>query len=432
MNLKATRAAALLAALSCSTLLSSTPAFAQAEPAQNEGQKAARGKADRSTYYRVQASYLYLGERVDFDIQVGCNVYVSVGLDRDRSMMTGLAPMAYGLPMKDGGGLVIVPPKACGGETSENGKIPSNYIPYPITFEDYTKPFEGLGYQSTEAFDSPISKLKFIDAKVTASTKEAFEAWRTTEAPKNIIKPHMLTFKLGDPFGTQGEYKWRPGGYFPDTCFRLNRAELPKEARPRISQDWPTERPKYWIPTFETRSAAFNAVPHDKRNSRNWQVALNQGAYSNITNMGTLTKINKDFVISPDTAYDHTGTFYPFRNTSNLNDKSDADYQNKMTYLENEKTIFTQSNGYIYNKYKGFSLCQAISGNTRSSPRLKFDLIEFKINETTVGVIDNGKIYYRNDRPSWIGNASLFSVIENDTHIIYGMTSQFIGFGGSL
>lgn len=432
MNLKASRAAALIAALSCSTFLSPTPLLAQVPPSQNEGQKAARGKADRSTYYRVQASYLYLGERVDFDIQVGCNVYVSVGLDRDRSMMTGLAPMAYGLPMKDGGGLVIVPPKACGGETSENGKIPPNYIPYPITFEDYTKPFEGLGYQSTEAFDSPISKLKFIEAKVTTSTKEAFEAWRVTEASKNIIKPHMLTFKLGDPFNTKGDYNWRPGGYFPDTCFRVNRAEIPKEARPYVTSDWPSSKPKYWS-SHETKLKALEAPTRDRVNSNNWLISLTHGRFNNITNLGSLKKINSDFVFILDSKYKHAGTFYPYKVTFNL---SDITYINDpkflMTYKDNGESIYTDAIVKIYEKYKGFSLCNAMGSGVRNVPQFEWDMIESKVNNQTVGSVSESGLLFRHKGKIWLAGMTDFVFFENDTHLLIGRRDQFIGFGGSL
>lgn len=428
MNLKASRAAALLAALSCSTFLSTTPS-AQVTTAQNEGQKAARGKADRSTYYRVQASYLYLGERVDFDIQVGCNVYVSVGLDRDRSMMTGLAPMAYGLPMKDGGGLVIVPPKACGGETSENGKIPPNYIPYPITFEDHTKPFEGLGYQSTEAFDSPISKLKFIEAKVTASTKEAFDAWRATEASKNIVKPHMLTFKLGDAFRRNGPYDWRPGGYFPDTCFRANRVEIPEAAKSKVTALWPDSKPKYW--NADDGLSVFNDVPRRINHNSNWLTPLTHENWHDTTNIGTMTKTGHDFNLNIISKYYHGGTFYPWRNNFNLNNR------NPDTYMEinsSGKIIFSDKYVFIDDNYKGFSFCQPVVPNINNIPAIKYDYKNSKINGIIFEVFDRSgekTTEMPRNRGGLLAGKTGF-IFESDSNYIILLRDEFIDFGGAL
>lgn len=429
MNLKASRAAALLAALSCSTLLSSTPTPAQSARSQNEGQKAARGKADRSTYYRVQASYLYLGERVDFDIQVGCNVYVSVGLDRDRSIMTGLAPMAYGLPMKDGGGLVIVPPKACGGETSENGKIPPNYIPYPITFEDHTKPFEGLGYQSTEAFESPISKLKFIEAKVTASSKEAFDAWRASEAPKNIVKPHMLTFKLGDAFRRNGPYDWRPGGYFPDTCFRANRVELPEAARSKVTALWPASKPKYW--NVDGGLSAFDEVPRKVNYNSTWLTPLTHENWRNIINLGTMTKTGKDFSLDIISKYHHGGTFFPIKYNINLNNIPIS----PENYIKSSKgIIFTDRFVYIDTIYKGFSFCFPVVPNVSNIPLLNYDYKNSIVNDVIFKSYDKtgeATTEMPKNRGGLLGG-TISGIFEDDSHYIILMSNEFIGIGGSL
>jgi hypothetical protein len=47
----------------------------------------------------------------------------------------GIAPMAFGLKMKDGHGVVIRPPQACDGETTENGEVPQNPLPIRLSPE---------------------------------------------------------------------------------------------------------------------------------------------------------------------------------------------------------------------------------------------------------------------------------------------------------
>lgn len=64
---------------------------------------------DRGYFYRFKASLAYKGEPLDFNIVVGCNVRVTTYKDNDRTVEVGVAPMVYGLKMKDGRGVVIRP-----------------------------------------------------------------------------------------------------------------------------------------------------------------------------------------------------------------------------------------------------------------------------------------------------------------------------------
>src|ERR1700722_5087351 len=83
---------------------------------------------DRGYYYRFKANLAYKGEPLDFDIVVGCNVRVTTYKDNDRTVEGGVAPMVYGLKMKDGRGVVVRAPEACQGETMENGKVPKTLL----------------------------------------------------------------------------------------------------------------------------------------------------------------------------------------------------------------------------------------------------------------------------------------------------------------
>jgi hypothetical protein len=89
---------------------------------------------DRGYYYRFKASYAYKGEPLDFDIVVGCNVRVTTYKDNDRTVDVGIAPMVFGLKMKDGHVVVIRPPQACNGQTTENGRVPQNLLPLVVTY----------------------------------------------------------------------------------------------------------------------------------------------------------------------------------------------------------------------------------------------------------------------------------------------------------
>jgi hypothetical protein len=141
---------------------------------------------DRSYYYRFKASYAYKGEPLDFDIVVGCNVRVTTYKDNDRTVEIGIAPMIFGLKMKDGRGVVVRPPEACQGETTENGKVPATLLPLVVTYENADQPWIGLAYASEDAYESPISELKFFGATISRATREEWQEWRRTGAPKKF------------------------------------------------------------------------------------------------------------------------------------------------------------------------------------------------------------------------------------------------------
>jgi hypothetical protein len=142
---------------------------------------------DRAVYYRLKVNLAYKGAPLAFDIVVGCNVRVTIYKDNDRTVETDLAPMVFGLKMKDGHGVVVRPPEACRGETTDNGRVPAALIPLVVTYENADQPWFGLAYASEDAYASPISELKFFGATINKATREEWQEWRRTEASKNFI-----------------------------------------------------------------------------------------------------------------------------------------------------------------------------------------------------------------------------------------------------
>jgi hypothetical protein len=143
-------------------------------------------QVDRGTYYRLKVNLAYKGAPLTFDIVVGCNVRVTTYRDNDRTVEVGVAPMAYGLKMQDGRGIVVRPPEACGGETTANGKVPSTLLPLIVTYEKADEPWFGLAYASDDAYDSPLSELKFFGATIEAATREEWQEWRRTEEFRDL------------------------------------------------------------------------------------------------------------------------------------------------------------------------------------------------------------------------------------------------------
>jgi len=214
-------------------------------------------EVDRGTYFRLKVKLAYKGEPQDFDIVVGCNVRRTTYKDGSTSSEGGVVPMVYGLKMPDGAGVVVRPPEACRGETTANGKVPPNLMPLVMTFENADEPWFGVGYGTDDAYDSPLSALTFGGATIEAATRADYDAWRQAEAAKNIVKPEMLTFNVGNPFNKRD---WYPGRrYFPDTCLRIIRLKLPEVVREIVRPFWPEDHPTYWF-GHEAWSKLFNIV----------------------------------------------------------------------------------------------------------------------------------------------------------------------------
>jgi hypothetical protein len=199
---------------------------------------------DRSRFYRLIVNLAYKGEPISFDIVVGCNVLVTTYKDNDRTIETGVAPTAYGLKMKDGRGVVVRPPEACDGETTENGKVPTTLLPLIVTYEKADEPWFGLAYVTDDAFDSPRSELRFSNATISSATKQEWEAWRRTEAPKNFVTYELLGINATNRFD---HVRWEAGKRFmASECQAFLRLKLPEAGRVLVRQSWPAGRPTYW------------------------------------------------------------------------------------------------------------------------------------------------------------------------------------------
>ncbi|MGJ4890670.1 hypothetical protein ACQR1Y_20910 [Bradyrhizobium sp. HKCCYLRH3099] len=219
--------------------------------------KVAAPGQDRSYYYRFKAGYAYMGEPLHFDIVVGCNVRITTYKDNDRTVEIGIAPMVFGLKMTDGRGVVIRPPEACRGETTDNGKVPAALLPLVVTYENADKPWIGLAYASEDAYESPISELKFFGATISRATREEWQEWRRTEAPKSFITYELLGINAKNIWEHP---HWKPGyRAMGSICRAFSWVKLPEVAREAIRPYWPSSKPNYWYGNQDAE-AAFRAA----------------------------------------------------------------------------------------------------------------------------------------------------------------------------
>lgn len=218
---------------------------------------------ERATYYRLLVNLAYKGEPLNFDIVVGCHVRITTYKDNDRTVETGVAPMAFGLKMKDGHAVVVRPPEACRGETTENGQVPKTLLPFVVTYENADEPWFGLAYASEDAYDSPLSELKFLGASISNATREEWQVWRRTEAPKNFVTYALLGL---NPRNMWDFPKWTPGyRVMASSCLAASWVKIPEAIRDVVRPFWPSDKPVYWYPNEETRQALWHSA-YDPKN----------------------------------------------------------------------------------------------------------------------------------------------------------------------
>ena len=217
----------------------------------------------RGYYYRLKINLAYKGEPLDFDIVVGCRVRITTYKDNDRTIEVGLAPMTFGLKMKDEHGVVVRPPEACDGATTENGKVPQNLLPLIVTYESADAPWFGIAYASEDAYDNPLSELKFFGATISKATREEWQDWRRTEAPKNFVTYELLGINAQNMWNAP---HWKPGyRVMASGCLGASWVKLPEPVRDLARRFWPAYKPTYWFPSGEMRDVLWSTAVFPKQ-----------------------------------------------------------------------------------------------------------------------------------------------------------------------
>ncbi len=151
---------------------------------------------DRSIYYRLKVKLAYQGEPQDFDIVVGCDVRETFYKEGGSTYEAGLIPTVFGRRMSDGKGLVVRPPRACRGETTANGRVQPDLLPLVIVYDDADRLDFGIAYLSEDAYENPLSVLKFGGVTIEKSTRGEFDEFRRTQT--NLVSRELCHSTMGD------------------------------------------------------------------------------------------------------------------------------------------------------------------------------------------------------------------------------------------
>lgn len=215
---------------------------------------------DTGTYFRLQVRVAYKDEPVDFDIVVGCNVRRTGYKDGSSSVEVGMVPVVFGKRMPDNKGLVVRAPDACGGRYIKEGWIADDLLPVMVVYDDADTLAFGTAYMSEDAYESPLSVLRFGWATITTATRQEFDAFRkeqTNLVGRNAFHsarmgPELLRsrgLELAVPFGS--------------TCHTYHRFRIPEALREQVRRSWPSDRPRYWWPGYTPTFTLLDKLQRD-------------------------------------------------------------------------------------------------------------------------------------------------------------------------
>jgi hypothetical protein len=220
---------------------------------------------DHGTYFRLKVKLTYWGTPQDFDIVVGCNVKHIFYKDGGDTYEAGLVPTVFGRRMYDGKGLVIRPPDACKGQTTANHMVPPDFMPLAVVYDNADALDFGIAYLSDDAYESPLSVLRFGDATIEKATRAEFDTFRR-EQP-NLVTRESHWSGSGDDVLKRMKLTRaaRPWAY---SCKTYKRFRIPQELRPFVREHWPAGHPHYWeADNADVRTRIYDSIIHSSLQS---------------------------------------------------------------------------------------------------------------------------------------------------------------------
>jgi hypothetical protein len=157
--------------------------------------------------------------------------------------------------MSDGKGLVVRPPDACRGQTTENGGVPPDLLPLVIVYDDAETPAFGTAYLTDDAYESPLSVLQFGGATIELADRIAFDQFRRDQS--NLVKRSSFVTPRG-PAGLKENGLAAASIPMGIRCYGYARFRLTGAAKEHAQALWPAERPRYWRPVTDQDREAID------------------------------------------------------------------------------------------------------------------------------------------------------------------------------
>jgi len=200
-------------------------------------------------FYRMKASYSYGDEPIKFDVVVGCSVRVTGYRGGESAFGASRYPRFFIHRTRDNHEVMQILPLVCRGQTTENGRIPKDFLPGAIWFEKAGDYRLGIAYVSEDEFESPNGKLKFHGASVHRATLAEWEAFRKRAAGNEGMRRLYYT---GPPYSTEDARRIASLGgkeierAYARVCRGVRRYRLSEAGRALVRKFWPAHQPSFW------------------------------------------------------------------------------------------------------------------------------------------------------------------------------------------
>jgi hypothetical protein len=142
----------------------------------------------------------------------------------------------------------------CAGNTTDNGGAPADLLPSIYWFPDADDMTFAIMYATEDAYQNPLSQLKFHGATMHSATVQEFIAFQEAAKTKSIVPVDVHDLPIRDPKlgpftveeieaagGRAPKPNWAVAG-----CQSVSKFELNEQAREILRKYWPAHKPRYW------------------------------------------------------------------------------------------------------------------------------------------------------------------------------------------
>ena len=154
--------------------------------------------ADYGYFYRLNVKVSHQDEMFDMNIVVACNpkLVPKFGM----GAMTHF-PLFYAERTKANHAIGVRPVLGCGGVTTANGRAPPDLLPSIRWFPDADDLTFSILYATEDAYENPLSQLKFHGATMHAAKVDEFLAFQEAAKTKSIVPVHgrLVPQRPGEP-----------------------------------------------------------------------------------------------------------------------------------------------------------------------------------------------------------------------------------------
>jgi hypothetical protein len=248
---------------------------------------------DYGYFYRLNVKISHQDEFFDMNIVVACDP--SLVPKFGMGAMTQF-PRFYAERTKANHAIGVRPVLGCANVTTENGRAPPDLLPAIRWFPDADDMTFSILYATEDAYENPLSQLKFHGATMHAATVDEFLAFQEAAKTKSIVPVHgrrpILPLRPGErDYITAAEIK-AMGGKAPESplqpgelerlthaeiealggkapkpnwlqqlqCDAIAKYELSEASREIVRRYWPAHKPRFWVPNEDASDAIWKEI----------------------------------------------------------------------------------------------------------------------------------------------------------------------------